>query len=320
MAHNVNSGGKSLIQGGTTYLARAYRLKRPDGTFYRLTDHDKKLTIFEGFFDELAEPIANDFEYTPVDGFDSTASRQQSAMKASRMEFSGVFSSTLITNADLRAGLFNDAALDIGWFDWRYPWFGFVRHNKVRLTDFRYDGNRWTAQAINLFAELQRKTGRAYGRTCWHPFMSDGCGISKTPGTTTFSAQAITALVSAAEVRYDEGASSEIADTRPDDWFRAGHVKWLTGNNAGTLTPIKQSYKEVSGGGGANDARLLFMYPPRATVQVGDTFNLTAGCDKTLTACASTSLAGGTDNHLRFGGMPHMPGTSKVVQTGQLQV
>ena len=151
--------------------------------------------------------------------------------------------------------------------------------------------------------------------------MDAGCGISKTGGTTTFSAQAITAIVDAGvNFRYDEGASSEIADTKVDNYFRAGHLKFLTGNNKGKIYPIKKSFVQVGGGGGSNDARVVLQFPTRADLQVGDTFNLIAGCDKTIEACGSTTLAGGVDNHVKFGGYPQMPGTSKIVQTGQLDV
>ena len=287
----------------------------------RTTDHNAKLTFHEGFLDGSADLWTNNEIYTPSDGMDASASRQAAGMKAASMEFAGVFSSTSITGADIRAGIYDDATLDVAWIDWRYPWMGAFRHNVLRLTDFEYDDEKWTAQATNLFSELRRKFGRQYGRTCWHAFMDAGCGISKTGGTTTFSAQAITAIVDAGvNFRYDEGASSEIADTKVDNYFRAGHLKFLTGNNKGKIYPIKKSFVQVGGGGGSNDARVVLQFPTRADLQVGDTFNLIAGCDKTIEACGSTTLAGGVDNHVKFGGYPQMPGTSKIVQTGQLDV
>ena len=321
MAHDTKEGLQSLLDGGCMYLCRIFRLTRRDGTVYRLVDHNAKIKFHEGFLDGSADLWANDEEYTPTDGVNASASRQEAGLRASSMEFAGVFSSSLITNADLRAGLFDECKLDVAWVDWRYPWLGAFRHNVLRLTDFEYDNEKWSVQATNLMSELRRKFGRQYGRTCWHAFMDDGCGIAKTGGTTTFSAQAVTSIVDAdVNFRFDEGTSSEQGNLKADNYFRAGHLKWLTGNNAGKIYPIKKSFIEVGGGGGSNDARIVLQFPTRADIQVGDTFNLIAGCDKLIESCQSTTLAGGVNNHENFGGFPHMPGTSKVVQAGQLNV
>ena len=314
MAHDTQEGLQSLLDGQTLRLTRIYRVTRRDGTVLRLTDHDQEIVCREGFLDGSADPFSGDYTYTPSTGVFGTAIRQEAALKATSMELEALIDSSLITDADLRAGLYQNAVVDIAYCDWKYPWMGFFRHNEYRLTDFVYDEERWTATVVNKASELQRKLGKRWSRTCWHTFMDEGCGIAQTPGTTTFPAQIVTD-VSVADPRtvfsFDAGAVYD-GSNQVNDFFKGGHIKWITGNNAGRTYPIKKSVD----GTGFNEQTLTLGFPVVGEIQNGDLVDVFGGCDRTMASCQSTTLAGGVDNHLRFGGAPHMPGTSKVAQAG----
>ena len=51
-------------------------------------------------------------------------------------------------------------------------------------------------------------------------------------------------------------------------------------------------------------AELTFWLPPEDMPKIGDTFTITAGCDKTFATCKTRF-----GNHLNFRGFPHVPGS-----------
>ena len=60
MAHNTGNALQSLLDGATMYLARVYRITRQDGTVLRLTDHDSKIVVREGYLDGSSDPFSAD--------------------------------------------------------------------------------------------------------------------------------------------------------------------------------------------------------------------------------------------------------------------
>ena len=84
------------------------------------------------------------------------------------------------------------------------------------------------------------------------------------------------------------------------DWFADGLATWTSGSNDGLQSKVKTS---TSGNA------LTLSLPMLATVTVGDTLTLVAGCQKRLTDC-STKFS----NVLNFVGEPHLPGIDEVVR------
>ena len=80
-------------------------------------------------------------------------------------------------------------------------------------------------------------------------------------------------------------------------WFAFGQLTWLTGENAGLAVELSASRSD-------RDDRLNLWKAMPITPSIGDTFSVTAGCDKSFETCRCKF-----NNHLRFRGFPHMPGT-----------
>lgn len=317
MAHLTNrEGTQSLLDGGCLYLARIFRIQRRDGAVLRLTEHDSEFTVREGYIDG-GDEFSGDEVYTPLAGINASAVRSQAGMKESPIEMFGMITSDLITDEDLRSEKYVDSVVDIAWLDWRAPWLGVFRHQRFRLTDFLYDEDTWTAQAVSLMSELNRQSGKRYAKTCWHAFMDEQCGVARVNGTTVFPSQAVRVVTTNSDFEFEAGVSYD-AEGEVDDFFKAGHVRWITGDNAGQVYPVLYSREATTHT--PSDARIVLQFPTRADIAAGDTFDLYAGCDRKIETCASTSLGGGVDNHLRFGGSPHMPGASRLTKTGLLEV
>lgn len=87
-----------------------------------------------------------------------------------------------------------------------------------------------------------------------------------------------------------------------DDWFKYGLLTWLTGNNAGIESEIK-THTETGG------VLELWKGMPYA-IQVGDTFLIEAGCDKSRVACRDKFV-----NIVNFRAFPWVPGRDALYQT-----
>ncbi|WP_187306840.1 phage BR0599 family protein, partial [Agrobacterium pusense] len=83
----------------------------------------------------------------------------------------------------------------------------------------------------------------------------------------------------------------------PDGFFNGGKVRFLTGPLAGRGFDL-DGHEQRNGG-----VLLSFWLPPDEAPLPGDSFSVTAGCDKSFATCRHTFA-----NQLNFRGFPHLPG------------
>jgi uncharacterized phage protein (TIGR02218 family) len=86
-------------------------------------------------------------------------------------------------------------------------------------------------------------------------------------------------------------------------WFTGGKLVWLTGANAGLTAEVKAH--RLAGG----EAELDLWQRAARPIVVGDTFRVTAGCDKRFSTCGAKFA-----NVANFRGFPHMPGNDFVLR------
>lgn len=85
-------------------------------------------------------------------------------------------------------------------------------------------------------------------------------------------------------------------------YFDFGLVTWLTGLNAG----LKMEVRSYTTG------QVQLQLPMPYQIQVGDTYNIAAGCDHTFPTCRDKF-----SNAVNFRGEPYLPGQDKVIQVGR---
>ncbi len=81
------------------------------------------------------------------------------------------------------------------------------------------------------------------------------------------------------------------------EFFSRGKLVWTTGANEGLVSEIKRH------GVSAGVHTLELWLPCPSPIEIGDAFDITAGCDKQFATCKAKF-----DNAERFRGFPHMPG------------
>jgi uncharacterized phage protein (TIGR02218 family) len=121
-----------------------------------------------------------------------------------------------------------------------------------------------------------------------------------TDGTAVFTAEEAWVRSGVVATRADDGDfTATLTESRAvDGWFTNGVVKWTSGLNAASGTAYNQVRAYTN-----STKRIQLWGFARWTVQVGDTFEITPGCDKTFSMCKNRF-----SNSINFRGEHLLPG------------
>jgi uncharacterized phage protein (TIGR02218 family) len=270
------AGLAAHLASGATTLCWCWRLTRRDGLVQGFTDHDRDLVIDGTTFEASA-------------GFTASEMREGVGLTVDNLEVTGAVTSERLADADLAAGLYDDAKVEIFRVNWQTP----AERVLVRsgsLGEVRRQGAAFTAEIRGLAHYLQAPKGRLYQFTCDADVGDGRCGVDldaaqfKGTGTldTVASARKFTALGLGA---FAEG------------WFTRGLLTFTSGAAEGQRIEVKRH--SLSGG----VVTLELWQPARLPLTGGQTFTVTAGCDKQIGTCRDKFA-----NAVNFRGFPHMPG------------
>lgn len=132
---------------------------------------------------------------------------------------------------------------------------------------------------------------RVFQASCSHTLYDAGCTLTAATFTKT-------GVVGSVTYPFQFQTGAHIAPHSAAGTFTQGVLTWTTGANAGL------SYFVGTWTAGTLDTIQLDVAPISA-IQVGDTFSIRQGCNKTLTSC--TDLQGATNAMINYGGQPLTP-------------
>ncbi len=266
-------------------MAYCWRVTRRDGIVLGFTEHDVDI-------------LCDGTNFQAATGF--TASQIQAGLGLSVDNFtaSGALSSASITEADILAGRYDDATLELLWVNWSDPT-QFLVVSRGNLGEITRQGLAFTAEFRSLSHRLNQKIGGTYQRTCGATLGDDKCRIDLSRGELRANATA----QSAGTTRFVtvSGLSGFAAD-----WFTHGKALFNSGANQGVAVEIKKHART------AGQDFLELWTPPPFTVSIGDTASVTAGCAKSFAACKNKFA-----NQANFRGFPHIPGTDVITATAK---
>ena len=272
------------LSSGVTTLCYCWRVTRSDGTVLGFTEHDRDIT-------------ADGTTFLAGTGFSASRLDQSLGLSIDNVEAAGAFSSDGITEADILAGRYDDAAVDLLWVDWTDPSV-FVLLSSGNIGEVKREGLAFTAELRSIAHRLNQTIGSTYSRSCEAQLGDARCKVDLTQATLRSAFTASTGT--AGRVIVASGLSAFASD-----WFTAGTLSFATGANAAIPFEVK-SHRRTSG----IDQLELWLPPPFA-IQAGDTGTVVAGCRKTLAVCGSKF-----NNVANFRGFPHIPGTDAVTRYG----
>lgn len=272
----LSPGLAAHLAGGVTTLCHCWQVARKDGTVMGFTDHDRDVVI-------------DTVTYRAASGFTATAVEDQLGLAVSNLDVEGALSSAAITESDLASGLYDDAAITIMRVNWRD-----TTQRVVVRSGFLGQVSRgetvFTAELRGLAAKLDQTAGRVFQRACAWELGDSRCTVDLAAAA-NHGAGTVVSVVSAFE--FTASTLSSFAS----GIFSRGRIVWITGANAGLAIEVKAHTQE------SPNSRLTLFLPMPRTIQAGDAFAITAGCDKALATCRDRF-----SNVTNFGGFPHMPG------------
>jgi uncharacterized phage protein (TIGR02218 family) len=276
----LSAGLEAHLALSVTTLATLWKVTRADGLVYGFTDHDEDLVVAG-------------VTYKASTGYARSAVRATLGFAPDNLELSGALASSAITAADIRAGLWDYAVVEIFYCNWADLTQGVGKLSKGKLGAIKDGRNGFLSELLGLSSHLGQAIGRVYSPACDANLGDARCTVNLAPFT---KAGAVTAVTS-------KRAFADAARGEANGYFDGGKLTWLTGNNAG----LKMEVKTFLLAGGAFTLQL----PMPFAVQVGDTYSAIHGCDKTPATCIATFA-----NIVNFRGFPNVPGPRRLISGG----
>lgn len=275
-----------------TQRCQCWKITRQDGMTFAFTTHDDPVTW-------------HNLTYKPCYSLSATASESGiiGSSGAGDTSFSGHIDDSSISEHDLANGLFDGAKVEV----WLVPWSDMqMRDDNVQLISKGVLGKTthgrlsYTAEMLTPASKLtNRPLLDTYTAACRWEFGDGRCPVDKEALKVSSAVTYVEPRNAIRRATYRRFSDSSL--TQNDGYFDFGFITWLTGNNAGLTSEVK-SYV-----GGTITLWAAMEYE----IEVGDTYEITPGCDKTK------------DSHINkfgldmvdFGGFPDIPGTDILVRT-----
>jgi len=265
----------------TTTLAQCWLLTREDGKTFGFTTHDEDLT----FGGQL---------YESNKGYSQTATELKSGLSVDDVDLVTFLDSEVITEAELRAGKYDRARLDI--FLVNYESFSdgkiyLLKGWRLGLVEIRDEQFFTTVKSIT--SRLQTPVLEVYAPTCGCYELGDArCGVDVAG---SFTDTGTVTSVSSRRTFIDTSL------TAVNHYYQYGLLTWTSGANNNIASEVKDFTSST------DTVDLVDKMP--YDIDVGDTFTITAGCDRTFSVCRD--IFSNVDN---FRGFPHVPGQDKILE------
>jgi len=271
----IPAGLQAHLDGEATTLCNAWRVTRRDGVVMGFTDHDRDLS-----FGGLA--------YLAASGFEASETEDGNGLSAEGGDVSGGFSADAIRAEDLSAGRYDGAKVEVFTVNWQDPSQRLLLRT-AELGEVRREGGLFRVELRRLTHRLDQIRGRIYARQCDAVFGDARCGMSLA---------AYKAIATVTAVRDDMHVEVSGLSGFAERFFRYGVLSFTSGAAKGLSADV-EDHRRLEGAD-----ELTLWLPMAAEIAVGDTLEVTAGCDKRFSTCKAKF-----GNGLNFQGFPHIPGS-----------
>lgn len=278
---SASSNMTAHLAGEVTSLAVCWKLSLVDGSVLGFTDHTSDLTISSQL-------------YKAATGFSPTSIETKDKFSVDNLDVAGILDAAAITEADIMAGKYDFAEIEIFMVNVTDLSQGIITHHRGWLGEVTLKNGQFIAEVRGLAQKLSQNIVELYSPTCRAIFGDGRCKANPASYTVSGSVNTITSR----QVFISNSM------TQAAGYFSGGEIQFLTGANAGRRMEIKEF---------ANKQFTLVLPMPN-NITIGDTFNAVAGCDKTIGTCT-----GKFANAVNFRGEPYVPGMDKMLATAATQ-
>ena len=255
----------------TTTLAWCWKVTRRDDQVFGFTTHDRDLLI-------------GGVTFQAATGFAASAAQARAGASVDNLEVAGMLDSSAIDEADLLAGLWDNAAVEVTIVNWADTTQSVIVQTG-RIGNVSMQGGSFSAEMRSLTQTLQQTVGRTMTRRCDADLGDARCGV-------TLAAYTVTGAATAASADRQTFSASTLPGSI------GGLLTWTAGVNTGLAMEVKA----------ASAGAITLALPMPYDIAAGDSYSVTAGCDKNLSTCRDSFA-----NTVNFRGFPHIPGIDAVL-------
>ena len=272
----ISAGLKAAIMSGK--IANLVKLTRSDGQQYRYTDHDVTLSV-------------GGLDYLPAAGLQRLRLESTTDNKVSNQQFAAAWLD--FDEHELHEGLFDNAEVEVMKIGWDDVAAGFITSFYGNLGIIQWTDDGFKADVHSITRKLNRNYGITTTASCRHRLFepnsitsTGGCLINKAANTFTGT---VTGIVKN-RIRF------EVTGAFPttQGYVAFGELTFTSGLNNTLIYEVSKhdvgAFSEIE-----------LMTQTTRDVGIGDTFTVTAGCDKAFATCKNKF-----NNSVNFGGMPHI--------------
>jgi uncharacterized phage protein (TIGR02218 family) len=264
------------VASGATTLCWCWRLTRRDGVRQGFTDHDRDLTFGDTVFEAAAGMTASEI-------------RDSVGLSVDNLEVTSAMSSERLAEADLAAGLYDNAVIEIYRVNWASPE-DRVLMRSGNLGEVKRSGAAFSAEVRGIAHTLQEPKGRLFQYSCDADLGDQRCGID-------LDDPAFRGTGALIEITSPRRFTVSGLAPFANGWFTHGLLTFTSGAADGQSVEVKQHAK-------TGDLVSIELWSrARLPLAPDQTFIVTAGCDKRVTTCRAKFA-----NVVNFRGFPHMPG------------
>lgn len=261
---------------GVTTMARCWRASLVNGTVYGFTAHSADLSI-------------DGVTYSAKTGHKPSAVQTSGSLAVDNLTAHGLLDPAGLHAADMMAGLWDGAKVEIFDVNWADPAMGLDYVHTGHLGQVSLGRTQFEAELVGLTQRYENTLGSLVMPACPYNFGDARCKISLAAWTVSGTIDVV-----ASNRQFSDAARTEAADH-----FTGGMITFDSGLNTGLSMEVR---------GFSAGALTLHQAMPYA-VQAGDAYTLTAGCMKRWSEDCDLRFAN-TDN---FGGYPHAPSLDRMM-------
>lgn len=276
---NIPTAVQAKLDSGASTFCACWRVARKDGAIMGFTDHDRDLAFADTIF-------------RADSGLSATQVESAVGLASATSEVLGALQADSLSENDLLNGLYDGASIETWLVDWSAVddrvLLDVATIGEVKRSEFAF-----SAELRSLAHLLDQPSGQSFQRACSADLGDERCTFNLATSGFTASGAVLTSVTEA--IVANLGAAFE------SGFFTGGRLAFTSGANAGARVTVKSHARS-----GASH-RFAFWAPPAGAVNPGDSFNVTAGCDKQASTCRVKFA-----NLVNFRGFPHMPGNDRV--------
>jgi uncharacterized phage protein (TIGR02218 family) len=215
---------------------------------------------------------------------------EQSLDEASQLEMTGVYTSNGFAQADVVAGKWNFAEIEVFTYCWSNTSLGELLHFKGNLGEVRDFQTYFTCEGRGLIGKLSQEVEKVTSRLCRvKEFRDAECGHSAS--TVVISSVTYNITQTGVRTNADWTQSTTLLTVRtsdmtgnipPEDFYRNGKITMTTGANSGVSREI--AYSSAASGGNI-EIQLKRPFPYNMTNGDRAFGTLVAGCNRTIEDC-----------------------------------